>query len=53
MCGIAPVNGAKCLGVLLYRLQFGYGIAAGKGANCVWDCCCTTSKLGVEMLLYS
>ena len=27
-------------------------IAAGKGANCVLDCCCTGSKLCVEVQLY-
>jgi len=63
MCGIAAVNGAKCVGVLLYRMQIGcriaavkgancIGIAARKGGNCVWDCCCTGSKLGVDVLLY-
>jgi len=33
-------------------MQIVCGIAAVKGANCVWDCCCTVSKLGGEVLLF-
>ena len=51
MCGIAAVKGAKCEGVLLYRNQFICRIPAVKEANCVWDCCCTGSKLVVGLLL--
>jgi len=28
------------------------GIPAVNRANCVWDCCFTGNKLGVEVLLY-
>jgi len=51
VCGITAVNGAKCVGVLLYRMKICCGIADVKGANCVWDCCCKRSKLVVDLLL--
>jgi len=40
------------VGLLLLREQSVCGIAVVEGANCVWDCCCTGSKLVVRVLLY-
>ena len=52
MCLFAAVKGANCLGVLLNRKQIIFGIAAVKGANFVWDCCCKGSKFYLGLLLY-
>ena len=53
MCRIDAVKGAKCVVVLLYRMQIWCGIAAVNGTNLVWDCCCKGSKLCLGLLLYS
>jgi len=52
VCGIAAVNGAKSVGLLLYRMQIVCGIAAVKGANCMCGCFCTGSKFVGQVPLY-